>query len=81
MKHMVIVYLNLRRQGEAAGFADQHIFADLPVSAVLAFTDQKFNLFFAAHLQPPEFFFYFAHKVGESSRGDNAGLPAQIPID
>jgi hypothetical protein len=49
--------------------------------AVLAFTNQKFNLLFVAHLQPPEFFFYFAHEIGESSRGDDIRLPAQIPVE
>jgi len=65
MKHMVVVYCDLRGKRQAAGFADQNFFANLPVSAFLAFTNQKFNFVLAAHLQPPEFVFYFAHEVVE----------------
>jgi hypothetical protein len=50
MKHVVIVHGNLRGQDQAAGLADQHIPADLPMRAVLAFTNQKFDFLFAAHL-------------------------------
>jgi hypothetical protein len=50
MEHMVVVYVNLGGQGQAAGLANQHILADLPMRAVLAFTNQKFNFLFSAHL-------------------------------
>jgi hypothetical protein len=50
MKHVVVVYGDLRRQGQAAGLANQDILADFPMRAVLALTNQKFNFLFAAHL-------------------------------
>jgi hypothetical protein len=49
MKHVVIVHFDLRGQRQAAGLADQNLFADLPVRAGFAFTDQKFDFFFVAH--------------------------------
>jgi hypothetical protein len=50
MKHMVVFYSNLRRQGQTTGFANQHILADFPMRAGLAFTNQKFDFFLIAHL-------------------------------
>ena len=81
MKHIVVFDGDLRRKGQTAGLANQDLFADLPVRAGLAFSNQKFDFFLVAHLQPPEFFFYFAHAIGKPGRGDDIRLPAQIPID
>jgi hypothetical protein len=39
MKHMVVVYCDLRGQGQATGFANQHILADFPMRAGLAFAN------------------------------------------
>jgi hypothetical protein len=50
MEHMVVVYGNFCGHGKAAGHANQHILADLPMCAVLAFTYQNFNFLFSAHL-------------------------------
>jgi hypothetical protein len=50
MEHVVVLYGDLCGQGQAAGLADQHFLADLPMRAVLAFTNQNFNFLFAAHL-------------------------------
>jgi hypothetical protein len=50
MKHMMVVYRDLCRQGQAAGLANQHIFADFPMRAGLAFANQKFDFVLIAHL-------------------------------
>jgi hypothetical protein len=50
MKHMVVVHFDLRGQRQAAGLADQDLFADLPVGAILTLTNQKLDLFLIAHL-------------------------------
>jgi hypothetical protein len=76
MKHLMVGYGDFRWKGQAAGLANQDLFADLPMCAVLAFTNQKFDFILIAHLQPPEFLFYFANKIGESSCGNYARLPA-----
>jgi hypothetical protein len=81
MKHIVVVYSDLRGQGQATGFANQHIPADFPMGAGLAFTNQEFDFFLIAHLQPPEFFFYFSYKIGESRRRDDGWLPTQILVN
>jgi hypothetical protein len=50
MKHVMVVDGDLCGQRQAAGLADQDLFADLPMRAVLAFTNQKLNFFLIAHL-------------------------------
>jgi hypothetical protein len=81
MKHVVVIHGNLRGQNQAACLADQNVLPDFPVGAVLALANQKLDFLLSAHLQPPEFFFYFAHEIGEPGRGDNVRLPAQIPVN
>jgi hypothetical protein len=39
MKHMVVVYGDFSWKGQTTGLADQNISADLPMCAVLAFTN------------------------------------------
>ena len=76
MKHMVVVYSDCRGQRQATCLANQHILADFPMGAGLALANLEFNFVLVAHLKPPEFFLYFANKIGESSCRNYVRLPA-----
>jgi hypothetical protein len=50
MKHVMVVHGDLGGENQAAGLADQNLSADLPMGAILAFTDQKLDFLLVAHL-------------------------------
>ena len=81
MKHVVVVHGDLGGQAQTACLANDDITADFPMSAILAFANQKVDLLFRTHLESPEFVFHFPNEVGERRCGYDTRLPAQIALD